>query len=104
MTGKSGGNGGSRFQRGARVRVRQGFPQGHIRTPAYIQGKTGLVNRVHGPYLNPESLAYGGTGFPAKNLYMIEFDQAEVWEDYRGEIGDKLYVDIFEHWLSVGLT
>ena len=103
MTGKSGGNG-FKFQLGARVRVRQGFSQGHVRTPAYIQGKTGLVNRVHGSYLNPESLAHGGSGLPSKYLYMIEFDQAEVWGDYRGEKGDKLYVDIFEQWLSVGLT
>ena len=103
MTGKSGSNG-PKFQRGTRVRVNLECTLGHIRTPAYIQGKTGLVNRVHGSYLNPESLAYGGTGLPSKNLYMIEFDQAEVWADYRGEIGDKLYADIFEHWLSVGLT
>ncbi len=51
-----------RFKPGDRVRVRVGSPPGHFRTPAYLQGKTGWVERVQGEFRNPESLAYGGEG------------------------------------------
>ena len=36
---------------GDRVRVREDFPPGHIRTPVYVRGKEGVVTRgfrVHG--------------------------------------------------------
>ena len=89
-----------KFRTGDLVRVRQEPPKGHVRTPAYIQGKVGRVDMAHGPYLNPESLAYGGAGLPAQPLYMVSFDQSKVWENYQGAADDKVYVDIFEHWLE----
>ena len=95
-----GSNEGSKFRPGDRVRVRKEARQGHIRTPGYIQGRIGLVERAHGPYLNPESLAHGGSGTPAQPLYMVRFDQPEVWPGYKGAPEDRLCVDIFEHWLE----
>jgi len=56
----------ARFKAGDRVRVRVGAPPGHFRTPTYIQGKVGAVERLHGDYRNPESLAYGGDGLPKR--------------------------------------
>jgi nitrile hydratase len=90
----------ARFQPGDRVRVRLGSPPGHVRTPTYIQGKTGTVARVHGAYRNPESLAYGGDGLPKRFLYLIRFDQTRIWGAYRGSQGDTLLVDLYEHWLD----
>ena len=48
-----------RFVTGERVRVRKAAPLGHIRTPFYIRGKTGVVERICGQYHNPEELAFG---------------------------------------------
>jgi nitrile hydratase len=90
----------AKHQPGDRVRVRVGSPPGHFRTPGYIQGKTGRVSEVYGAFRNPESLAHGGSGLPEQFLYRVEFDQAHVWAKYLGSASDKLWVDLYEHWLE----
>jgi nitrile hydratase len=88
------------FQAGDRVRVRTGAPPGHFRTPVYIQGRTGVVEAIHGAFPNPESLALGGDGLPAQVLYLVRFDQTRVWEGYAAPPQDKLLIDLYEHWLE----
>ena len=90
----------AKFKPGDRVRVRVDSPPGHFRTPAYIQSKTGLVEAVHGAFRNPESLAYSGDGLPKQFLYLVRFDQPQVWEQYAASPQDKLFIDIYEHWLE----
>jgi hypothetical protein len=91
----------SRFRPGEKVRVAARFPaKGHIRTPFYIRGKTGVVERICGQYRNPEELAFGKPGEPKRVLYRVRFDQTQVWPDYRGNPKDKVEVEIFEHWLE----
>ena len=87
------------FSPGDRVRVIRTHPPGHRRTPYYIRGKTGEIERVCGAFANPEELAYGFDGLPKKMLYRVRFRQKEVWPDYRGPDADTVDVDIFEHWL-----
>lgn len=88
------------FAAGDRVRIRDDWPPGHIRTPAYVRGKPGRVVGVHGPYPNPETIAYGGSGLPAQWLYTVEFTQASLWDDYRGRPGDAVLVDVYGHWIQ----
>ena len=88
------------FAPGDRVRVREDFPPGHIRTPVYVRGKEGVVNRRFGEFPNPEVLALGRNGLPAKALYEIRFRQKDLWTDYAGPDSDTLDVDIYEHWLA----
>ena len=90
----------ARFKPGDRVRVRAEERPGHIRTPFYIRGKTGWVERVYGEFPNPELLAYGKDGLPKRTLYLVAFDQSQVWDKYQASPKDKLYVDIYEHWLE----
>ena len=91
----------ARFKPGDRVWVKDDERPGHIRTPHYIRGKTGWVEAVHGVFRNPESLAYGGDGLPKRPLYLVGFPQSDVWgQRYRGASRDRLFVDIFEHWLE----
>jgi len=33
-------------------------------------------------------------------LYLVSFAQRDLWRDYRGGGGDRIYVDVFEHWLE----
>ena len=47
----------TRFSEGDRVRVREDFPPGHIRTPIYLRGRQGIVERYFGTFGNPEVLA-----------------------------------------------
>ncbi len=93
--------GSGKFKAGDRVRVRFEDRPGHIRTPWYVRGKNGWVERVYGDFLNPESLAFGGDGLPKKTLYLIAFDQVDVWGKAEGA-KDKVLVDIYEHWLDPG--
>jgi hypothetical protein len=90
----------NKYQDGDIVRVRVDSPSGHYRTPTYIQGKTGVVVAVCGRFLNPESLAHGGSGLPEQTLYRVEFAQHTVWDGYQGPADDKILVDIYEHWLE----
>jgi len=89
-----------RYATGDRVRVRPTHPPGHRRTPYYIRGKTGIVERVCAEFGNPEELAYGFDGKPARRLYRVRFNQKEIWPDYRGPAHDTLDLEVFEHWLD----
>ena len=89
-----------RFGPGARVTVRRGNPPGHIRTPYYIRGKTGEVERICGVFGNPEELAYGRSGEPRQVLYRVRFAQHHVWPDYAGAETDTIDIELYEHWLE----
>lgn len=88
------------YQVGQRVRIAARAHQGHHRTPAYVKGKTGRVERVHASFRNPETRAYGGDGLPEVTLYLVSLDQRDVWPSYSGRAGDRLYLDLYEHWLE----
>jgi nitrile hydratase len=90
-----------KYAPGDRVRVSVRDAQGHVRTPAYVRGKPGWIERVHGDFRNPEILAYGGDGLPRQPLYMVGFRQKDLWADrYHESTDDSLYVDLYEHWLE----
>ena len=89
-----------RFAPGDAVRVRAGAATGHIRTPWYLRGRNGVVERVCGHFGNPEELAYNRPGLPAIALYRVRFSMAEVWGARAETQGDTLDAEIFEHWLE----
>jgi hypothetical protein len=89
-----------RFRAGDVVAVRAAYPPGHIRTPYYIRGKRGVIERLCGEFANPEELAFGRDGLPKRALYRVRFQQAHVWPDYGGAPEDTVDIEIFEHWLE----
>ncbi|HUN76493.1 MAG TPA: SH3-like domain-containing protein [Steroidobacteraceae bacterium] len=91
-----------RFRGGERVKVRRADVPGHIRTPWYIRGQAGVIERLCGTYPNPEELAYARSGLPAQPLYRVRFAQTEVWPDYAGDAADTIDVEIYQHWLEPG--
>ena len=92
--------GNPRFSPGQTVRVRRGPAPGHIRTPWYLRGKTGVVERICGAFGNPEELAYGRAGSTDVPLYRVRFSMAEVWGEDTERADDTLDAEIFEHWLE----
>jgi hypothetical protein len=88
------------FRPGDRVRVMKAYPLGHVRTPYYIRGASGVIERLCGAFANPEELAQMRDGLPARPLYRVRFLQREVWPDYRGSRDDTVDVEIFQHWLE----
>jgi nitrile hydratase subunit beta len=88
------------FKAGDAVVVRVAFPIGHVRTPYYIRGKSGVIERLCGIYGNPEELAYARSGRPKQPLYRVRFKQRQIWPEYKGNKEDTLDVEIFQHWLE----
>lgn len=88
------------FSTGDRVRIKDSHPPGHRRTPYYVRGKTGVVERYCGNFKNPEELAYGFDGLPKRELYRVRITQTELWPDYEGSNNDTLDLEIYDHWLE----
>jgi len=89
------------YKAGDPVRVKADQRPGHIRTPAYVRGKPGWVERVSGEFRDPEQRAYGRDGLPRQPLYLVGFRQTDLWpQRYAESPQDTLYVDIYEHWLE----
>jgi hypothetical protein len=89
-----------RFRPGDRVAVRAAYPPGHIRTPFYARGKSGVVERLCGAFPNPEERAYARSGLPRQPLYRVRFRQNDVWRDYSGPANDTIDIEIYQHWLE----
>ena len=89
-----------KFNPGDTVRVIERNQPGHVRTPLYVRGKVGVIERVVGSFPNPETLAYGQSGLPYKMLYRVNFEQTTLWPDYDGQPKDSLEIEIYEHWLE----
>ncbi|MBT3352313.1 MAG: nitrile hydratase subunit beta [Nitrospinaceae bacterium] len=90
----------AKYQPGEAVYVRRAPSIGHVRTPHYIKGKTGVIERICGDFANPEELAYARSGLPLRTLYRVRFNQHRIWPDYAGPDGDTVDIEIYEHWLE----
>lgn len=89
-----------RFDSGDRVVVRELNKAGHIRTPFYVRQHVGTILHRCGSFLNPERLAIGDVGGPVVPLYRVGFPLQELWPDYRGNSGDMICLEIYDHWLE----
>lgn len=89
-----------KFSVGQRVKVSAAAPLGHVRTPWYCRGKTGLIERYCGSFPNPEELAYARAGTPEKGLYRVRFPSHELWDGYEGAATDTTDVEIYDQWLE----
>ena len=81
------------------VRVQAWAPPGHVRTPWYLRGKKGVIERRLGPFRNPEELAYRRPGAPIE-LCRVRFTMAEVWGGSAERPDDTVDAEIFVHWLE----
>ena len=88
-----------RFWVGQRVRILDERAKVHHRVPAYAKGHVGVVERVCDKFGRPETFIRGN-GDPETHLYRVRICQVDLWPDYGGPPGDKLEIEIFEHWLE----
>lgn len=88
------------LEAGRHVTIRDMSPPGHIRTPKYLRGKSGVIERALGAYENPEQRAYC---LPAtkKQLYRVRFAMRELWGGEAENPDDTLDAEIYEHWIEV---
>ena len=95
---------------GQQVRVKLDWPElrgpCHIRTPHYLRGRTGVVERHLGRFHNPEDLAFARQAAEL-DLYHVRFEQNAIWGEGAagdaivvGAPGDAIIAEIFETWLE----
>jgi nitrile hydratase len=88
----------AQFQPGAHVRARNIHPKGHTRLPRYVRGHVGVVERVHGAHVYPDSYV-AGLGDDPQWLYTVVFDGRDLW-GADAEPGVSVSVEAFEPYLE----
>ncbi len=86
------------FKINDRVRAKNINPVTHTRLPRYVRGHTGIVERINGCHVFPDTNAHGQGDHP-QWLYTVVFDGRELW----GSDGDpalKVSIDAFEPYLE----
>eukprot|EP01060_Flectonema_neradi_P007791 TRINITY_DN15502_c0_g1_i2.p1 TRINITY_DN15502_c0_g1~~TRINITY_DN15502_c0_g1_i2.p1 ORF type:complete len:430 (+),score=83.61 TRINITY_DN15502_c0_g1_i2:50-1339(+) len=72
----------------------------HIRTPGYLFGKQGTIERICGDFPSPTLQALGISNTPSP-LYRVTFHQKDIWPEYEGSSTDTIEAEIYESWLQV---
>ena len=88
----------ARFKIGDRVRAKNIHPRTHTRLPRYARGHVGVVERLHGAHVFPDSVV-AGKGEDPQWLYTVRFDAQELW----GADADptvKVSIEAFEPYLE----
>ena len=85
------------FEVGERVRAKNIDPKGHTRLPRYVRGHIGVVARLHGCHVFPDSNAHGA-GEDPHWLYTVCFDGRELWGE-RADLKTVVSVDAWEPYL-----
>ncbi len=91
--------GSAKFKPGDRVRAKNMHPATHTRLPRYTRGHVGVVERILGCQVFPDSAAME-LGENPQWLYNVVFDSAELW----GPDADptvKISIDAFEPYLEL---
>nr|BAD98533.1 nitrile hydratase beta subunit [Pseudomonas sp. K-9] len=87
------------FEVGDRVVVRDEYVAGHIRMPAYVRGKQGVVlHRTSVKWPFPDAIGHGDTSAAHQPTYHVEFHSKDLWGDAADE--GFVVVDLFESYLD----
>jgi nitrile hydratase beta subunit len=87
-----------RFAIGQRVRARKINPAGHTRLPRYARGNVGIVDRLHGGHVFPDSNAHF-QGENPQHLYSVRFSARDLWGE-AAAARDSVYIDLWEDYLE----
>jgi len=86
------------FKAGDRVRARNINPVTHTRLPRYVRGHVGVIERVIGCHVFPDSNATGAGENP-QWLYIVRFAGSELWGP-NGDPTTAVSVDAWEPYLE----
>lgn len=87
-----------RFGVGDAVRTGERAQGRHTRLPGYAAGRRGIVERVHGAFVFPDTNAHGA-GEQPQHLYTVRFDARELWGE-EAEPAASVRIDLFEPYLE----
>ncbi len=86
------------FEEGDNVRVRIMATTGHTRAPTYTHGHVGMIDRIHGGYVFPDTNARGDGENPGI-LYSVRFASRDLFGDSADRTAS-VYVDLWEAYLE----
>ncbi|HEY2782578.1 MAG TPA: nitrile hydratase subunit beta [Steroidobacteraceae bacterium] len=89
----------ARFSIGDRVHTAEHASQHHTRLPAYARGKLGVIEKIHGAHVFPDTNAHG-MGEAPQWLYTVAFAEKELWGDAKPLQGSIISIDAFEPYLE----
>jgi nitrile hydratase len=89
-------SGPARFGVGDRVRTRAERVDHHTRLPGYVAGRVGMIERVHGAHVFPDTNSRG-LGERPEWLYTVVFEATDLWDD--AARGETVSVDAWEPYL-----
>ena len=89
----------ARFSIGDRVRTAAAPPDHHTRLPAYARGKQGVIARVHGVHVFPDTNARA-LGESPQWLYTVAFAAQELWGEHAPAPHSVISIDAFEPYLE----
>jgi nitrile hydratase len=95
--GRSNAAGRAHFRVGDRVVVRNDHVPGHVRMPAYIRGKRGVVVGESPPYPFPDAAAHG-VAAADEPTYDVRFAATELWLDAADAAF--VHVGVFQSYLA----
>jgi nitrile hydratase subunit beta len=87
-----------RFLPGHRVCTRNINPTGHTRLPRYARDKEGTVERDHGVYVFPDTIAHS-VGEKPQHVYSVRFAARELWGE-QATPRDAVYIDLWDDYLE----
>ena len=87
----------ARFAVGDRVRTATIHPPTHTRLPRYVRGHVGVIERLHGVHVFPDTNSLGNEN--PQWLYTVTFDGRELW-GAEGNEAAKISVDAWESYLE----
>lgn len=80
--------------------VKTSWRRPHLRTPGYLFGAQGVVERLMGTFSDPSLLAYGIKKGPSLPLYRVRFRLAELWTSVEADERETtVTVDLYGNWL-----
>ncbi len=86
------------FRVGDRVRARNLNPFTHTRLPRYVRGRVGVIERAHGGFALPDTMATR-QGESPQHCYSVRFEAEALWgRDAAGR--DAVYIDLFDDYLE----
>jgi nitrile hydratase subunit beta len=87
-----------RFAAGDKVRARNINPEGHTRLPRYARGRSGVIERLHGAHVFPDSNARSAGEAP-QPLHTVRFTARELWGE-AANAADAVCLDLWEDYLE----
>jgi len=85
------------FSIGQQVQTINTHPSTHTRLPRYARDKTGIIKKIHGVHVFPDSSSQGLGDAPTW-LYQVSFSATSLWGEDRNE-RDTVSLDLWQPYL-----